>query len=106
HFTPLTQSLPEILEEHVPVALEETACHQVERLRTSHEGRNLGNDAVVESVQPAAAFSRAAMSIFAISSIAFIARVAFSRSGSPSSLGRTDGMICHESPKRSMSHPH
>ena len=48
----------------------------------------------------------AATSSFVIFSIAAITRCAFSGSGSPRSLRSASGTICHETPKRSFSHPH
>ena len=55
---------------------------------------------------PACARSSSAMSSLPMDSMAWLARVAFSGSGSLSSEASTVGTTCHERPKRSFSQPH
>jgi hypothetical protein len=54
----------------------------------------------------ARAASIAAMSIFRMVIIAFIARLAAARSGSVTAASRARGVICHEKPHRSLHQPH
>ena len=54
----------------------------------------------------ARAASIAAMSIFRIVIIAFIARLAAARSGSCVAASSARGVICHEKPQRSLHQPH
>src|SRR6202041_1758053 len=56
--------------------------------------------------QPARAASVAAISIFRIVIIAFIARLAAARSGSFVAASSARGVICHEKPQRSLHQPH
>src|SRR5262249_9063270 len=76
------------------------------RVRSSC-GRTLDRAARVRSlpIYPEYAASRAAMSSFFIWSMAFIARCDFGEVGSPTSLGKTEGTICQDTPYLSLSQP-
>ena len=71
---------------------------------TKYDGTPYGSKAV--QLTPRAASSIFAISIFFIASIACIARCARAGSLSPSRRGSAVGMICHDRPNLSFSHPH
>ena len=73
---------------------------------TGETGEHGPRSSVVDYDLPARAASIAAMSIFRILIIAFIARFAAARSGSVVALSSARGVICHEKPQRSLHQPH